>query len=612
MASSKRRKNKKLHQRRRKARQSSTGRPAGRATLSVPLVAEPSESDYILVFIAEPELGLPETTLAQLQTLAAELPFEAAMLNVALLQARIEPVLNNPAGHWQVAQAFYADRPERLERYQRILRVRPKRIIFSTQALTLLMRLLIDSAADEPSRDLTPTERIQLQNAVLGAHSAMETALEALPLPRRDNRLAYELQAATFFRRPLLLEEMARHRELLRLATIDERLIGSGNRVPVDAWLAASGMTAEEQWAVGFGLSAITNAFGDSIHPRALAEHVDDLLVKLGLAATARALPAISSSRAEFRASFSVLGGGSESLGWELRPFKATPFLRLISGDLLLLAPPWLLSWLGEGFHYRAMTHAQRSEGAEISGKYTRFAGEVVERYALDLVEAAAPTSVRVMGEQTYGKGGGRRTSDVAIVCGSDLILFEVHARRVAATAAVTGTVADATLEVSRLLVEKIDQIGLCVQALLSGEAVLPDVDMAEIERIWPIVVSVGHVRQSRDLWDYLRATMNPTKTASLAQPRVQPLQVMDIEAYEKLMGFLEAGENLPELLTRKSEGPFRERDLPVWLHGDPTAPSEHVRLSVLQARWSEMGAEVNRLVQLTGEANAGESDSGP
>jgi hypothetical protein len=160
-------------------------------------VPPPEESDHILVFIAEVELGLPESTLPQLERVASELPFEASMLNVALLQGRLEPILSNPAGHWQLARWFYEGRPALLERYERVLRLEPSRTIFSPQALTLLMRVLIDHAIDEPLRELTSVEQGKLQDAVLGSHSALETALEELPVPDLEHRLAYELQAAT-------------------------------------------------------------------------------------------------------------------------------------------------------------------------------------------------------------------------------------------------------------------------------------------------------------------------------------------------------------------------------------------------------------------------------
>jgi hypothetical protein len=532
------------------------------------------------------------------------------MLHVAVLGARLEPVLRNPAAQWDLAQQFYGTRPELLERYGNFRRGHPNSGIFSPQPLTLLMRLLIDHARNEPIRDLDSTEFAVLQDAVLGAHSALETALDALGFPSPEHVLAYELQAATFFRRPQFLEEMARHREFRRLAVDDERLSGSSNRVPVDEWLTASGVSPDDQWALGFGLSAMTHAFTDAIRPRGLREHVDDLVKKLGLQSNPRELPVIAASREELRSRFGELGGGDETLAWELRPFKETPFLRLVGGDLVLLAPPWLLSWLGEGFHYRALTYAQKIEGSEASAKYTRFAGEVVERYALDLAEAAIPPPARVLPEQRYGKGGGKRTSDIAVIWGHDVILFETHARRVAANAAVVGDARDATLEVSRLLVEKIDQVGQCIGALLTGDAELPDVTFGQVKRVWPVVVSVGHLMQTQHLWEYVRGARDTAKTAPLDEPQVQPVQILDMEDFEKLMALVEAGEELPVLLARKTGGAFRDRDFAAWLHGDRHAPSDKPRLSVLKERWDEMGDLVLQLTRLThagGEASTSE-----
>jgi hypothetical protein len=351
MASSKRRKNKKLHQRRRKkARARSSGkaqqvvRPA-----AMPEDATPSELDQMGAFIGEAELGRTETSLADLRSMVGRLPFEAVVLHLALLLARVGPRLNDPAAQWELAKQFYASRDELLTAYQAVLREQPKRAIFSPQALMLLMRLTMEHARHEPMRDLTQDEVRLVQDSVLGAHSAMEVALDAMGLPSRDHFLAYELQAATFFRRPQYLEEMARHQEFLRLATEDERLMDSANRVPVAEWLARYGVTADEQWALGFGLAAMTHTFGDQVRPRALAVHVDDLLTKLGQPDTPRDLPVIAASRSEFNAAFRALGDGDETLPWEVRPFKSTPFLRLTNGDLLLLSPAWLLSWLGRG-----------------------------------------------------------------------------------------------------------------------------------------------------------------------------------------------------------------------------------------------------------------------
>lgn len=91
MSSSRRGKNKKLHQRQRQQARHANERRSRERELktqkSVPLApryAPPEPADYVFTFITEDELGRSETTLAQLRKLARSLPFEAAMLSLAL------------------------------------------------------------------------------------------------------------------------------------------------------------------------------------------------------------------------------------------------------------------------------------------------------------------------------------------------------------------------------------------------------------------------------------------------------------------------------------------------------------------------------------------------
>lgn len=544
------------------------------------------------VLIDEQTLGLPQTTLAGLRELVRELPFESAMLSLALLNLRAERVLNDPAGQWALVRWFYESWPELLGRYERVLQSAPARPIFSPQPIALLMRLLIEEAREAPFAELTPSEFRSLQQAVLGAHSALEDPLGA---PTTEAIVAYELQASSFFNRPPVLKEMARSEEFLRLMR-SEQLRSSVNYVPVNDWLTESGLTPEEQRVLGFGLSAAANAFSnDPPTPRLQAHHIPELLNVLGLSSVPAELPIISASRAELQASFKAFDADEGALSWEFRPLKSTPFLRFANGDLLLLGMPWMLSWLGEGFHYRALTHAQRSLGKDASARYSRFIGEVVESYALNLAHAAMDGKASVLGEQRYGKGGGQRTSDVAVVWDKELILFEVHARRVTASAMASGEVTEALGEVSKLLVVKVNQVAGCIDALLADAATLPDVELDSIERIWPVVVSVGHLMQTQPVWTYVREHVKPETTEALAKARVQPLQLLDISDYEKLLGIVEAGTSMPTMLARKAAGPFRERDYAAWLHGDSAAPSDESRLKVLEERWEAMSIAVQR-----------------
>ncbi len=214
-----------------------------------------------------------------------------------------------------------------------------------------------------------------------------------------------------------------------------------------------------------------------------------------------------------------------------------------------------------------------------------------------------------MLGEQRYGKGGGKLTTDVAVIWDRDLILFEVHARRVKADALAIGEVTEALEEVSKLLVVKIDQVASRIEELLAREATLPDVELDSIDRIWPVVVSVGHLIQTQHVWNYLRASVKAETTGTLTKTRVQPLQVLDMTDYERLLGIVEAGADLPAILARKTGGPFAERDLAAWLWGDRSAPSANARLSLLEERWDAMGTKLQRTRELAQDAQEAVSE---
>ena len=416
----KRRRNGRPHERESGHRQSRLSSASGVARI-------PSELDQAFMIVTEADLRLPETSLAGLKEMAERLPFESAILNVAALQAHLEAVLADKLGHWDIARRFYEGRNDLLLGIRRVLEQHPQRVVFSPQALLLLTRVLISDAHTAKQRPLTSQEMRLLQDAVLGAHSAMDPWRPTGP-PTDLDLVAYELQAATFFYRPPMLEEMADHRELLRLATSDPRLLESADRVPVETWLveAANGVSVADQWAVGFGLLALTHMPSPPIYP-----HVPRAtLTTCSHSSVCRALPCelpmLAASRGELQTAFAELGGSEQTWSWETRPFKQRPFLRLANNDIILLAPPWLLSWMGEGFHYRALTQAQR-HGPELSASYTRFAGHVLERFALDIAETATAGSDAVVhSEHPYGPGSSKRTTDVAVAIGPDLVLWEI------------------------------------------------------------------------------------------------------------------------------------------------------------------------------------------
>ena len=508
--------------------------------------------------------------------------------------------MRDPDAQLALAEEVFGDAPV-VELYRQRLVEEAAASILSPQALYALMRVLLAEGYDAPiEQDLTGEERTTLLSAVVASGSVLERDLDTNIGATPDDLLAYELQVGSYYARPTWLEEMARHRELYRLATSDDGLLKSRDVVPVERWLTSYGLDAHEQWQWGFALSTQAHAWDASRHPHVPSGRVADTLERLGLTErTEAALPLISADRHELTDAFSQLDAAGRAVIWELRPFNTKPFLRLADGGLVLLGRPFMLSWLGEGFHYRALRVAQSKDGDNQDGRtdhvqrYTAYAGQVFEQYCLEQALAAVPPPAIVLGEQPYGRGGEKKTSDVAVLIGEDLLLFEANARRVGAQPLITGDPLDATEELTKLVVKKINQLGVCIGGLLSGDAQLPGIKMGAVKRIWPVVVAQGHVWQTSHLWRYLDSARDSEKCKPLREGRVQPLQLLDAGDYEMLLALAAAGNSLPGILAGTTSIAYRERDLAVWLNQSKNAPDHHVRLASLDAVYTQMSTEL-------------------
>jgi hypothetical protein len=97
----------------------------------------------------------------------------------------------------------------------------------------------------------------------------------------------------------------------------------------------------------------------------------------------------LAASRDWYREAF----GAADDLthvAWETTPFMQRPFLELSSGQLVLISPRSIITWLGAGFYYRLLDAAQRRNTPEdeMSLAYTQFVGDLLEEWALELVRS--------------------------------------------------------------------------------------------------------------------------------------------------------------------------------------------------------------------------------
>jgi hypothetical protein len=272
----------------------------------------PSELDQISVLIVEEQLGLPVTDLEGMREIARKLPFEPCISLLAILAGRVEAPLRDARGQFELAREFFGDGP-RVQRYTEIIDGDDRWRIFGPQSLYTLMRVLIDDAYDAPiNQELTEDERGRLFRAVVASNSVIERGIDTSVGPTTEDLLAYELQAGAYYSRPQWMEELSRHWDLYELMATDPEMATSDDFMPVAEWITRSGLTAAEQWQIGFGLSAGTNGWDAAGHPHVASLTLAEMLERGGFAGReTQALAVISADRSRFRAEFADLAAES-------------------------------------------------------------------------------------------------------------------------------------------------------------------------------------------------------------------------------------------------------------------------------------------------------------
>ncbi len=548
----------------------------------------PTDLDQMCAYVDESALKLNVSTVASLREDLAAVPFEPAMEFVAQITAKVFACRRDLDAQIELAKWLYGD-DELLRRIRRFMAKTENPVIFAEQNCMVLERLLIESAA-AATMDVGRSDAAHrtIIASLIGAASVsgqVESKARAAAVTPQDF-LALFIQNGAYNSRRAPIVEITRAMELFeRLAARPDLQVRD---VDIDAWAVEdTGFTISEQLTLGFVLSAITRCWdGDprttfKIHT--LPENFDDLLLKLGFLDRRReALELISATREEFLAEFEASGTDSAHLAWETRPILTRPFLRLADDGLVLLSPRAMQSWLTEGVHYRLLTSAQNRSGGEgkISRAYTQFAGRLLEAYTLEEMRSVLPGERpagggRVHGELPYGPHGEKRTSDVAVDFGQDLVLIEVSNRRLRADTVIVGNNARVAEDIEKGIVVKLEQLDGCVEALIAGEAVIPDVDMTHVRRIWPVLVTASDITQTSELWSFVASkAVHDDGRRYLSQTKVQPVTLLDTEDYDQLLGMVERGYALHELLAAKTKPEYRHLELAIWVNHDPKAPS--------------------------------------
>lgn len=384
-----------------------------------------------------------------------------------------------------------------------------------------------------------------------------------------------------------LLEAISRHQILLLDIAESAELADDPYHCRIDQWLAEdSGFSVFGQLTLGFAAFASCKAQDAEavLSDRSVLppNFFQDLAVRLG-GDGASAMALLAESREWYRQQFTRGEQTHERAAWERTAFEAKPLLRLEKGHLLVISPRALESWLSDGFYHRALD-AARTRG-EVQ-RFQIFFGRLVEEYALRLLRSAHPEprpvgSGRVSGEQGYGPGDGKRSPDVSVDCGLDLVLIEVCSGRFTLRTLLEGDPAAAMTELGRLLVGKADQLSRRIDDLFAKEWTVPGVSTDQLLRIWPVVVTAD-VMQNELLWNELDEQLSD----ALHQPRVQALTILDLPDLEQVSGLVENGHGLADLLADKAAGMYSRMDFRRYVADTASLPDK-IRSSMLEQRWS-------------------------
>lgn len=548
----------------------------------------PSAIDQVFTFVDETLLGLPVSSADDVAGMVRALGFERAILAIARLGAHVDAIDDDHDAQVALADLVFSE-PWLVARIRPLL-ADPSVRLFAEQPLFALTRMLVLHADDRPLQDdPAPGESLALERAILGATALTQAAATDIEGDTVEDWLPFLTQNAAFNRSEPPLEALGRTLRLfVELPELDG-LRDHRDQVSIDDWMRED----HGLGLVGQLVAGLTVLFGTGVLDRDADLVGRSTLGDTWLAETAASIgcePArlatlMTAGRDWYRQRFAEHDSTTRA-AWDRVPFEQRPLLALDGGALLLVSPRAIWSWVTDGLHFRALDAARRR--SELP-RYTRYMGALVERHVLEVLSDAHPAPRPpgggvVHAEQRYGRGGGKRTPDVAIDLGEDLVLVEVVSGRFTVGTRVLGDPEAVRRDLEKLVLKKVRQLSLRVDDLLDGSARIPGVDPALVRRIWPVLVTHGAPGESEALWDHIDRHAG----GALHQARVRPLTLMGLSDVELLAGLVHSGRSVAQVLDMKTEGPYGRIEFRRFARDDPRLDHHH-RHPAVESAWERV-----------------------
>lgn len=238
--------------------------------------------------------------------------------------------------------------------------------------------------------------------------------------------------------------------------------------------------------------------------------------------------------------------------------------------------------------------------------------GRLFERYIFtELAQAHDQDGARVLESRIHGDTAYRikkqeyRSADIVVNYGDRLVMIEVTLMRPRLEQTqIRGLQEAFETDVEHIVVDNARQLDRNLRAMMDGRYVLRGIDPKLVRRIFPVIVTLGHMPEGDLTWEVYEQALKRRHLlqSTILRKDVARLQLLTAEDIEILRDLIHEGTALADLLERKSVEPFLN------------IPFKNFLLSVMPERLSTRGAgrrqELERVIDRVTELVLGERRS--
>lgn len=203
--------------------------------------------------------------------------------------------------------------------------------------------------------------------------------------------------------------------------------------------------------------------------------------------------------------------------------------------------------------------------------RFFRYFGELFEEYVSRALTRMIPDggglARRLFREFPYPSARGEaRTSDLMVVYGRSAVFFEVNSARLQTQTTVRGDPKAFERDAGKMIIENAKQLARVITDFRQGRFQLGETTSRDIDRIYPVIVTLQTFPQLPQVWGWLSHWM-AAKGVTLGGPGVRPLQVLDSEELENLEAIVQNGHSIPDVLEAKCSSEYREESFKNFLY---------------------------------------------